>query len=79
VSIQANATLNRKKLNTPTKRLPEKDPDIYKEKLIHNIIPCKENLFTWKLTADSKCNAYGVLEDYKHFFIECEMIQLFLK
>jgi hypothetical protein len=79
VAIQANATLKRKKLNTPTKRLPEKDPDISEEKLIHNIIPCKEKLFTWKLTADNKCNACGVLEDYQHFFIECTIVQPFLK
>jgi hypothetical protein len=47
-------------------------------KLFHNITPCKEKLFAWKFTADNECIACGVLEDYQHFFIECEAIQPFL-
>ena len=44
---------------------------VFRWKILHYILPCKELLYQWKITTDNLCNACKVKEDYKHFFIEC--------
>ena len=50
---------------------------IFKWKLLHHILPCKQLLFQWKIKEDSKCDLCNVTEDYKHFFLECRYFKTF--
>ena len=43
-------------------------------KLIHKILPNKFLLHKWKLNDDPFCNLCHVIEDYKHYFIDCEIL-----
>ena len=40
--------------------------------LIYNLIPCKKNLYKWKINDSDKCCFCNCVEDYNHFFLTCE-------
>ena len=52
---------------------------MFKWKLLHYILPCKQMLSVWKITDSSLCNICNVLEDYEHFFITCKYFENFWK
>ena len=39
--------------------------------LLYNLIPCKKNLFKWKLSESDKCSFCNAIDDYNHFFVTC--------
>jgi hypothetical protein len=50
---------------------------VYKWKLIHYILPCKELLFKWHITTNNLCNNCQITENYEHFFFECKRLETF--
>jgi hypothetical protein len=51
----------------------------FKFKLIHDILAIKQNLFTWKIESNPHCNICQDVENYEHFFIECNAVKPFLE
>lgn len=45
---------------------------IFKWKLIHFILPCKELLKQWRIVNDSECQVCKENENYKHFYFNCK-------
>lgn len=52
---------------------------IFRWKLLHYILPCKQLLYIWKLKSDDQCHICNQLENYEHFFITCKYFQTFWK
>jgi hypothetical protein len=50
---------------------------VYKWKLIHYILPCKELLFKWHITTNNLYNNCQITENYEHFFFECKRLETF--
>ena len=50
---------------------------VFRWKLLNKILPTKVHLYKWKITPNPLCNSCGQVENYYHFFIECEYIQNF--
>ena len=50
---------------------------IFRWKLLHQILPCKTLLFQWKIANNNKCNVCDQIEDYEHFFINCQYFYSF--
>ena len=46
--------------------------NMYKWKLIHFILPCKELLKQWRIVNDSDCQVCKETENYKHFYFDCK-------
>ena len=40
--------------------------------LLYNLIPCKKNLYKWKISTSDNCCFCNCTEDYNHFFITCK-------
>jgi hypothetical protein len=49
----------------------------YKVKLLHNILPCTELLYRWKIADTPYCNTCGGLDNYEHFFVTCNSLTSF--
>ena len=49
---------------------------VYKWKLIHYILQCKELLFKWHITTNNLCNKCQITENYEHFF-KCKRLEAF--
>ena len=45
---------------------------IFKWKLIHFILPCKELLKQWRIVNNSDCLVCKEKENYKHFYFDCK-------
>jgi hypothetical protein len=45
---------------------------IFKWKLIHFILPCKELLTQWRIVNNSDCLVCKEKENYKHFYFDCK-------
>lgn len=45
--------------------------------LLNNLIPCKHNLYKWKIKDSEMCDVCNVLGDYNHFFIDCKHVKKF--
>ena len=45
---------------------------IFKWKLIHFILPCKESLKQWRIVNNSDCVVCTEKENYKHFYFDCK-------
>ena len=50
---------------------------VFRWKLLHYILPCKELLCKWKISSDDKCKKCKVQENYYHFFFECRRLESF--
>ena len=50
---------------------------VYKWKLIHYILPCKELLFKLHITTNKLCNNCQITENDEHFFFECKRLEKF--
>ena len=48
-----------------------------KYKLIHKIIPSKEQRYIWKISADPLCPICKEPETYMHLFIKCKAVETF--
>ena len=48
-------------------------------KLLHKILPCKDNLFKWKITNDNLCNSCRIPETSFHFLLSCKKITAYWK
>lgn len=57
----------------------ESSPLALQYRLIHNILPCNENLHKWKIRTDSECAHCSQTETILHMFVECKHIQQYLK
>ena len=57
--------------------LDEPKYKIFKWKILHYILPCKQLLLMWKLVDSSLCNVCNELENYEHFFITCKYFENF--
>ena len=51
---------------------------MFRYKLIHNILPCGEQLYKWKIISDDLCSICKVKDDYQHLFILCKLNENFL-
>ena len=40
--------------------------------VLYNMVCCKKNLYTWRLTDSNLCSFCDVVDDYEHFFIKCK-------
>jgi len=58
-----------------TKRIQERKLAMIHYKLLHNILPCKQLLYRWRLVGDPFCNICKVTEDYEHLFVQCKKVQ----
>ena len=47
--------------------------------LLYNLIPCKKNLFTWKLSDTDKCTFCNCVDEYNHYFVACSRSVIFWK
>ena len=65
-----------KSLTFVFKNMKENKFKVYKWKLIHYILPCKELLFKWHITTNNLCNNCQITENYAHFF-ECKKLETF--
>ena len=45
---------------------------IFKWKLIHFILPCKELLKQWRIVNNSDCLVCKEKENYKHLYLDCK-------
>ena len=43
----------------------------FRYNLLYNLIPCKKNLYKWKINDSDKWCFCDCLEDYNHFFLVC--------
>jgi len=66
-----------KSLTFVFKNMKENKFKVYKWKLIHYILPCKELLFKWHITTNNLCNNCQIIENYEHFFFECKRLETF--
>jgi hypothetical protein len=57
--------------NTRVKLIEDKIIADFSFRVLHNIIPCKENLFKWRIEPSNLCNLCGVIEDTPHMLLEC--------
>ncbi|XP_033763758.1 uncharacterized protein LOC117344963 [Pecten maximus] len=48
----------------------------FKWKFLNKIIPTREILHKWKISKSPNCNYCKVKEDYEHYFIKCEYLQV---
>ena len=48
-------------------------------KFIHRILPCKDNLYKWKIKDDNLCEVCNVRETCNHFLFSCTRVSLFWK
>ena len=58
--------------------LQENKLKMFKWKLIHFILPCKDLLCKWKISGNNLCSNCGIKEDYEHQFFKCSLIQKFI-
>jgi hypothetical protein len=65
-----------KSLTFVFKNMKENKFKVYKWKLIHYILSCKELLFKWHITTNYLCNNCQITEKYAHFF-ECKRLETF--
>ena len=49
----------------------------YNFKLLHRILPYKENLVRWKITSDMTCNHCKQIETLDHVLLHCPQVDLF--
>jgi hypothetical protein len=66
-----------KSLTFVFKNMKENKFKVYKWKLIHYILPCKELLFKWHITTNNLCNNCQITENYEHFSFECKRLETF--
>jgi hypothetical protein len=50
---------------------------VYKWKLIHYILPCKEVLFKWHIATNNLCNNCQIVENDERFFFEYKRLETF--
>lgn len=50
---------------------------MFKWKLISNILPTQENLYTWHIVNSPFCKHCGKIDNYQHFLIECTLLKIF--
>ena len=48
-------------------------------KLLYNLLPVRSNLFKWGISNDDVCPTCNIKEDMNHAFIECKLIEPFIK
>jgi hypothetical protein len=56
----------------PYKILRSTKVQTFQYKLLHRTIPCKNNLYKWKLVETPNCNSCTEIETIEHFFYNCE-------
>jgi hypothetical protein len=66
-----------KSLTFVYKNTKENKFKVYKWKLIHYILPCKELLFKLHITTNNLCNNCQITENDEHFFFECKRLERF--
>lgn len=54
--------------------LKSNDLKQFRFRLLNAILPCKENLFKWKITDDPLCEICRIQENYEHLFIDCPVL-----
>ncbi|MCU7801486.1 MAG: zinc-binding domain-containing protein, partial [gamma proteobacterium symbiont of Lucinoma myriamae] len=54
--------------------LPTNDIKQFRFKLINAILPCKENLFKWRIADEPLCEVCKIQENYEHMFITCPVV-----
>ena len=59
------------------KHLLENKFKIFRWKLLHFILPCKNILYKWKIVSDDKCSLCHKVEDYEHYFLKCSYLNEF--
>ncbi len=52
---------------------------MFRWKLMHYILPCKELLFQWRIKSDKLCILCNETENYQHFFFDCSYVKEFWK
>jgi hypothetical protein len=50
---------------------------IFRWKLLHFILPCKQLLYQWKIENTPLCDTCHIIDDYEHYFISCKNITRF--
>ena len=51
----------------------------YNFKLIHRILPSKDNLFIWKIVQSNECEICREKETIEHFIFRCKKLRVFWK
>ena len=50
---------------------------MFRWKLITYILPTQESLFTWNIENSPLCRHCGKIDNYQHFFIDCNLLETF--
>ena len=64
-------------LNFTFHQLIDNKLKMFRWKLINYILPCKQLLYQWKIMKDNQCHICHQVDNYNHFFKECEFLQEF--
>ena len=57
--------------------LKENKLKIFRWKLLHFILPCKQLLYQWKIENTPLCDTCHIIDDYEHYFISCKSLDSF--
>ena len=47
---------------------------IFRWKLLHFILPCKQLLYQWKIEKTPLCDTCHIIDVYEHYFISCKSL-----
>lgn len=48
----------------------------FQYKILCNLLPCRKQLYQWKLSPTSLCEVCGMTEDVKHLLFDCDRVKL---
>jgi hypothetical protein len=57
--------------------LKENKLKIFRWKLLHFILPCKQLLYQWKIETTPLCDTCHIIDDYEHYCISCKSLDSF--
>ena len=57
--------------------LKENKLKIFRWKLLHFILPCKQLLYQWKIENTPLCATCHIIDDYENYFISCKRLDSF--
>ena len=66
-------------LNFKLKKIKENQVKQFNFKLLHNVLPFKDNLFKWKITPDIVCKYCNEPESSFHILLKCRQVTYFWK
>ena len=66
-------------LNFKLKKIKENKVRQFNFKLLHNVLPFKDNLYKWKITTDISCKFCNEQESLIHILLRCRQVATFWK